>query len=94
MAKGVVLITDKGVMLMGATQCSNGAWFDADGCYKYCNSSDKEFNNKHQAFKLTASSTILSVRKGLADENWYKNRENFKDVNIDYEVDQTYKLDI
>lgn len=94
MAKGVILITDEGVKLMGTVQCSNGAWFDAEGCYNYCNSSDKEINNKHQAFKLSASATILSVRKGLASEDWYKHKENFKDVNIDYEVDQSYKLNI
>lgn len=90
MAKGVVLLTNEGVKLMGSIQCSNGGWFDAEGCYKYCNSERTKGLNRHQAFKLAASATSLNVRPGFRPENWYEDRENFVDVNIDYEVDQSY----
>ena len=52
MAKGVILLTDDGVHLLGTIQCSNGAWFDASGSFKYCNCEATESMNKHQAFKL------------------------------------------
>lgn len=93
-ARGVILLTDEGVKLMGAIQCSNGAWFDSEGCFKYCNSEKSEYTNEHQAFKLKASATSLNVRPGLKDKDWYKDRNNFIDVNIDYTVDQTYNIDI
>lgn len=91
MAKGVILLTDKGVKLMGSIQCSNGSYFDAEGCFNYCNGEKSELLNKHQANKLVANATSLNVRENAEDEDWYKNRENFKDVEIDYNVDQTYK---
>ena len=94
MAKGVILLTNEGVKLMGSIQCSNGAYFDAQGCFDYCNGEKTEFMNKHQAFKLVASATSLNVRPKLKPEEWYKDRANFIDVDINYEVDQTYKLDI
>ena len=94
MAKGVILLTDDGVHLLGTIQCSNGAWFDASGSFKYCNCEATESMNKHQAFKLKASATSLNVRPGFKSADWYKDPNNFIDVNIDYEVDQTYNIDI
>lgn len=94
MAKGVILLTDEGVKLMGSIQCSNGAYFDAEGCFNYCNNEKTESMNKHQAFKLKASSTSLNVRQNFKTPEWYKDRNNFIDVNIDYEVDQTYKWEV
>lgn len=87
MAKGVVLKTDRGVMLMGAIQCSNGAYFDAEGCFKYCNESGTI--PKHQANKLYGCSTLLSHNE-FAEHNWWENKENFIDIDIPYEVDQSY----
>lgn len=91
MAKGVILLTDEGVKLIGTIQCSNGNWFDAEGCFKYCNSEETEPRNKHQAFKLKASATALNVRQNFRTADWYKNKENFIDVDINYCVDQSYK---
>ena len=92
-SNGVILLTDEGVKLIGSIQCSNGGWFDSEGCFKYCNSCGTEFNNKHQAFKLKASATSMNVRPNMKDENWYKDRNNFIDVTINYSVDQTYNID-
>lgn len=92
MAKGVVLKTDRGVMLMGAIQCSNGAYFDAEGCFQYCNVSymiPKHQVSRHQANKLIGCSTTLS-RNEFAEYNWWENRANFIDVEIPFEIDQNY----
>lgn len=35
--KGVILKTDDGIKLFGCLQCSNGSWYNAEGCFKYCN---------------------------------------------------------
>lgn len=94
MAKGVVLKTDRGVMLMGAIQCSNGAYFDAEGCFQYCNVSHmipKHQVSRHQANKLIGCSTILSHNE-FVERNWWENRNNFIDVEISYNVDQRYNF--
>lgn len=88
MAKAVILKTPKGIMLMGAIQCSNGSWFDAEGCYRYCKEKTEEREN-HQAFKLMASSTLLA-HYPKTKEKWYKDRGNFIDIEIPYDVDQTF----
>lgn len=91
-AKGVVLKTDQGIMLMGAIQCSNGAYFDAEGCFKFCNVSymiPKHQISRHQANKLIGCSTTLS-RNEFAEYNWWENRANFIDVEIPFEIDQSY----
>lgn len=93
MAKGVVLRTDRGIMLMGAIQCSNGAYFDAEGCFKFCNVSymiPKHQISRHQANKLIGCSTTLSHNE-FAEPNWWENRNNFIDVDIPYEVNQSYQ---
>lgn len=41
MTKVTILRTNKGTKILGTMQCSNGAYWDAEGCYKYCNSMDK-----------------------------------------------------
>ena len=33
MAKITILKTNKGTKILGAIQCSNGAYWDAEGCY-------------------------------------------------------------
>lgn len=89
-ARGVVLYTNKGILLLGRIQCSNGAWFDAEGCYNYCNQEKTDVFKEHQASKLCYNATILAnyPRKG---RDWYKERENFKDIDLPIIVDQTYK---
>lgn len=93
MAKGVILKTDRGVMLMGAIQCNNGSYFNAEGCFKYCNvnyTTSKQISwHRHQANKLIGCSTLLSHNE-LAEPNWWENRGNFIDVDIPYEIDQSY----
>ena len=91
MAKVVILKTNKGVMMMGGWQCSNGAYWTAENCYKYCNSEDSDFFNSHQAHKLMNVATHLGFYP-KAEEYWYKNRDNFVDIEIGYdEVDQEDK---
>lgn len=87
MAKAVILKTSDGVKVIGTVQCSNGAWFDAEGCFKYCQA-DTEFLSKHQAFKLCATATSLGNEK--QSEDWYKYRENFINIEIPFECSQEY----
>ena len=90
MSKAVILKTNEGILLVGAWQCSNGAYFDAEGCFKYCNSAESELTNKHQSFKLTSLATPLGFRPKEKDD-WYKHRENFIDIGIPYDdVEQDY----
>lgn len=95
MAKVTILKTNDGIYAMGGFQCSNGHWFDAEGCYKYCNSNElkTDFAKSHQAFKLKASATLLTSNEKTS-EDWYKNRENFIDSEINFECNQSYKLDV
>lgn len=90
MAKAVILKTNKGVRLMGTMQCSNGHWFDAIGCFNYCNTTPFNIMSEHQASKLIYSSTIIGAE--CTDDEWYKNKENFIDIEIDYETNQSYEL--
>ena len=89
MAKGVILKTNEGVKLMGSFQCSNGSRFDAEGCYEYCNSSTYTAINLSNARKLMASATLLGHER-LDDTLWFKDKNNFIDVDIQYEVNQDY----
>lgn len=91
MAKGVILKTDEGVKLFGSTQCSNGAWWNAENCFNYCNSPKDDYFQRHQAVKLKAMATSMNVCTNN-DIEWYKNADNFVDVDINYEVDQSYVL--
>ena len=88
--KAVILKTNNGIMLMGAIQSSNGAWFDAEGCYQYCNCENTKAGTLNQVHKLLYSSTkIGSLPK--ESEDWYRNRENFIDIEIPYQgVIQTW----
>ena len=95
MTNVVILKTDVGLRLLGAMQCSNGAWFDATGCFNYC----KEENDSlaaHQAKKLKIMSALIGREKAPAD--WYKHKENFIDYKIDLGSDfictQEYKEDM
>ena len=87
MAKAVVLKTDVGVKIIGCLQCSNGTWFDAEGCFKYCQE-ESDFLSEHQANKLKGCSSTLGHDKTQKD--WYKHRENFIDVEIDIDCIQSY----
>lgn len=94
MANGVLIKASDGIYLMGSIQCSNKEYFDAEGCFKYCQADISGFRkgilSGHQASKLLASSTLLGREKNDNPE-WYKDRSNFIDVDINYDVDQTYK---
>lgn len=92
MAKATILKTNIGIMVMGSIQCSNGAWFDAEGCYKYCNEEEKsDIFCKLQSDKLIYNSTLLS-REPEAPDDWYKHRENFIDIEIAFECNQSYNF--
>ena len=88
MAKAVILKTDTGIYLLGAMQCSNGAWFDAEGCFKYCHQEGTDFWNKLQADKLKCTATQIGRDK--FSEDWYKHRENFIDIDVPFECTQNY----
>lgn len=90
MAKVIILKTNKGTKILGATQCSNGAYWDAEGCFKYCNLGNSDFYNKHQASKLLSIATDLGNECSNKDE-WWKSRDNFIDLEINFETTQTYK---
>ena len=89
MAKVTILKTNKGTRMLGATQCFNGAYWDAEGCFKYCNDASSDFLNEHQSNKLLSISTELG-HESVSDKEWWKNRDNFIDAKIDYEVNQKY----
>lgn len=90
MAKVTILRTNKGTKILGTMQCSNGAYWDAEGCYKYCNNMDTDFMREHQAFKLVSIASDFG-HDCVNEEHWWKNRENFVDAEIDYDVVQTYQ---
>lgn len=90
MAKVTILRTDKGTKILGTMQCSNGAYWDAEGCYKYCNNMDTDFMKEHQAFKLTSIASDLG-HDSVPEKEWWKSRENFIDMEIDYDVKQSYQ---
>lgn len=87
MAKAVILKTDKGVMIMGAIQSSNGAWFNADGCYKYCQE-ETPWKSAHQSHKLIHNSSLIG--KETTSDDWYLHRENFVDIEIPFTCTQKY----
>lgn len=89
MAKAVILKTNHGTYIIGSLQCSNGAYWTAENCYKYCDE-ESDFLKAHQASKLIEASTKLGHDKVLEDD-WYKNRDNFVDVEISFETSQKYK---
>ena len=90
MAKITILKTNSGTRMLGATQCSNGAFWDAEHCFTYCNNNGSAFLNEHQASKLVACSVELG-NDVSSEKEWWKNRNNFIDVEIDYEVSQDYR---
>lgn len=91
MAKVTILKTNKGTKILGATQCSNGCYWDAEGCYRYCNNTmNTDFMREHQAFKLVSIASDLG-HDCVNEEQWWKNRDNFVDAEIDYDVVQTYQ---
>lgn len=89
MARATILRTNVGTKILGTTQCSNGSWWDADGCYRYCNSEDTDFMRRHQASKLVGISSDFGYDK--VEERWWENRENFVNVEINFETNQNYQ---
>lgn len=76
-----ILKTNEGTLLMGTIKSSNGAKFDAEGCFRYCNMTGKsDTYNQHNSHKLKSSSTLLNFEK--QSDDWYKHRENFIDAKI------------
>ena len=98
MANGVMIKTNNGTYLMGNTQCSNGCWFDAEGCFNYCNKvgkdedaeDEKDFLSQHQSKKLLHASTLIG-NDFVNEVNWYKNKDNFIDIEIGIDLSQEYK---
>lgn len=94
MSKAVILKTDRGVLITGAWQCSNGGWFDAQGCFNYCNVDGKSDTYIRNQVEKLLGITSLMGRRPKQDEDWYKNRENFIDIEIPYdEVEQEYSYE-
>ena len=91
--RAVIIKTDEGMKLKGNMQCSNGAWWNAEGCFNYCQERT-EFLSKHQALKLKSASTTIGHE--TAGNDWYKHRENFIDIEIEIpcECTQIWQLDI
>ncbi len=87
MAKAVVMKTDQGIMLFGSTQTVSGVWWNAEGCYKYCQRSEK-WLGALQSHKLVHASTLIGYEKN--SEDWFTKRENFIDVEIPFNCSQTY----
>lgn len=89
MARVTLMKTSSGVYLMGTMQCCNGAFWDAEGCFKYCQE-DSEFLSQHQASKLIYASTKIGHDK-VEEQEWWKNRNNFIDLELNINIDQNYK---
>lgn len=90
MAKAVIMETNIGTRILGSTQCSNGTYWTAQSCYEYCNRLNDDLLDLVQVSKLIQYSGGLGHNE-VEDNFWYKNRDNFIDIDIDYETDQQYK---
>lgn len=77
-------ITNQGTYQMKQIECSNGAIFDAESCYQYCLyiGKDADYFRRLQSRKLIHIATKVSD-KSVLTEDWYKNRRNFKDIEIE-----------
>ena len=96
MSRVTILRTNKGTKILGTTQCSTGAYWDAEGCYRYCNLLGTNLKGSYPSMEEHQASKLLMFASDLGndcvnEEKWWKNRENFVDIEIGYEVDQTYK---
>ena len=97
MTKAVIIKTKDGTYLMGNRQCSNGYWFDAEGCFNYCNKvgkdgdaeDEKDFLSQHQSKKLLHASTLIG-NDFVIESNWYKNKDNFIEIGIDLRQEYEY----
>lgn len=92
MAKAVVFKTDNKIKIIGTTQCSNGLWFDAEGCFQYCQA-ESEGMSEHQALKLCMAASTLGWMKEKQGADWYKHRENFIDIEVPFDCIQTFNWD-
>ena len=81
--RATVLRTDRGTRLFWTFQDNRGYFFDAEGCYQYCQENGAK--GKIQARKL------IHLSKKILDhtepENWYRYRNNFMDLEIDIVLD-------
>ena len=77
------ITTDCGTYRFEQSACSNGGVFNAEGSYDYCMAIGPHSDTfrKVQARKLIAMGTKVSD-KAVNNTEWYKNRYNFKDVEI------------
>lgn len=88
MAKAVILKTNTGIYLFGSMQCCNDSWFDAEGCYKYCQEKT-EFYSFHHSQNLKFNATKIGHERTKTD--WYKHRKNFIDIEVPFECTQDYQ---
>lgn len=79
--KAVLIKTDDGIMIFGSCQSSSCEQWDADGCHRYCNSGISETSNNHKSLMLKSGATIIDP-KVVVNSSWYKDRENFVDIEI------------
>ena len=77
------ITTDKGTYRFNQLVCSNGEVFDAEGSYNYCMAIGpySDAFRKVQASKLIVMGVKVSD-KAVSNTEWYKNRHNFRDVEI------------
>lgn len=79
--KAVLLKTDQGIMVFGSCQSASSEPWDADGCYRYCHSGISVTSNRHKSLLLKSSATIIDPEI-KAGEDWYNDRANFADIEI------------
>lgn len=77
MSRVTILKTNKGTKILGTTQCSNGAYWDAEGCFRYCNLMGANLKGsypsmeEHQASKLLMFTSDLG-KDCVSEEKWWK----------------------
>jgi hypothetical protein len=84
-SKGVLMYTDEGLRILGI-QYSNRKPWTKEEAFKYCNHSEEsDFQNQVRANKLKLKSVLFNTGN-KEDKDWYKNTNNFKeiDITIDY----------
>ena len=77
------ITTDKGTYRFNQLVCSNGGVFDVEGSYNYCMAigPHSDVFSKVQACKLINMGVKVSD-KAVSNTEWYKNRHNFRDIEI------------
>ena len=78
--KGILIITDKGMMQFGAVKGENGAYFTAKTLYEYCNKyPHNETLTKTVVGNVVRNSRMFNQNK-KGETDWYKKRGNFIDI--------------